>query len=57
LDGAYPTDTPISIAEFVTFRQARPTRAANIDMVWQCAREKAAQAASTQAGYKPSDDC
>ena len=56
-DGVYPTDIPISGAGFMTFRQARPTWSASIDMLWHCAREKAAQAASTQGGYEAPDDC
>ena len=42
--GAYPADIPISIAEFITFRRARPTHPASVDMLWRCAIEKAAQA-------------
>jgi hypothetical protein len=41
LDGAYPADLSVSIAEFMKFRQERSERPASRNMLWLCAIEKA----------------
>ena len=41
LDGAYPCDIPISIAEFMSFRDDRSQHTPSSTMLWLCAIEKA----------------
>jgi hypothetical protein len=56
-DGASPTDIPISIAEFIGFREERSEQPANIRMLWLCTWEKAAQRPAMQRGHEPAADC